>query len=187
MFVPAACASACFELALVGLRSAVFCCPHARGYLVFLVAFLSPGGSAELLCTCASPCTSVNFSLCQQCLVGTGTCVSVKGLPSHAFCCVPLCTCASAYFKLTLVYLCSRRSFVVHLHVEPSFFCSICVSWRVCELLCTRASASTYVHVPSCQRCFARHLHVSVHWSGVCVPLHFTVFVRAATPVHALS
>ena len=28
---------------------------------------------------------------------------------------------------------------------------------------------------------------VSVHQSGVCVPVHLTVFVPAAAPVHALS
>ena len=54
------------------------------------------------------------------------------------------------------------------------------------ELLCTRASAFTYVNIPSFPAVFCEAL-VPVHAAGVCAPLHFAVFVHAPAPVHALS
>ena len=53
-------------------------------------------------------------------------------------------------------------------------------------LLCTRASAFAYVNVPSCPVVFFEAF-VQVHLSGVCLPLHFAVFVRAPVLVNALS
>ena len=56
------------------------------------------------------------------------------------------------------------------------------------EFLCTLTLTSAYDHVniPSCQRCFLEAL-VPMHPSGVCVPLHFAVFVLAHAPEHAFS
>ena len=54
------------------------------------------------------------------------------------------------------------------------------------ELLCTRASAFTYVNVPSCTAVFSEEL-TPVHVAGVCTPLHFALFVYAPVPVHAWS
>ena len=88
-------------LACVGkvVQSTIFCCSRARGSLVFVVAFVFPGGSAESSCTSAS--------------------ASVRGLGSPAFCCVRLCSCAYACLKLVLVSLCCQRSSVVHVRVDP--------------------------------------------------------------------
>ena len=47
-------------------------------------------------------------------LWGSCASASVRGLLSLAFCSVHLCTCASAYFELALVNLCSQQSSVVH-------------------------------------------------------------------------
>ena len=89
-------------LACVGkvVRSTILCCRCARGSLVFVVAFVFPRGSAESSCTSAS--------------------ASVRGLRSPAFCCVRLCSCAYACLELVLVSLCSQRSSVVHVRVDPS-------------------------------------------------------------------
>ena len=89
-------------LACVGkvVRSTIFCCPRARGSLVFVVAFVFPGRSAELSYTSAS--------------------ASVRGLRSPVFCCVPSCSCAYACLELVLVCLYSQRSSVVHVRVDPS-------------------------------------------------------------------
>ena len=54
------------------------------------------------------------------------------------------------------------------------------------ELFYTRASAFAYVNVPSCPAVFCEALAL-MQPSGVGVPLHFTVLVRAPAPVHALS
>ena len=54
------------------------------------------------------------------------------------------------------------------------------------EFLCTLASAYANVNIPSCQR-FVLEALVPVHPSGVCVPLHFAVFVLAHAPEHAFS
>ena len=52
------------------------------------------------------------------------------------------------------------------------------------EFLCTLAIAYAHVNIPSCQRCSLEAL-VPVHPSGVCVPLHFAVFLRVAAPMCA--
>ena len=56
------------------------------------------------------------------------------------------------------------------------------------EFLCTLTLTSAYAHVkiPSCKRCFLEAL-VPMHSSGVCVPLHFAVFVLARTPEYDFS
>ena len=56
------------------------------------------------------------------------------------------------------------------------------------EFLCTLTLTSAYAHVkiPSCKRCFLEAL-VLMHPSGVCVPLHFAVFVLARTPEYDFS
>ena len=51
------------------------------------------------------------------------------------------------------------------------------------EFLCTLASAYAHVNIPSC----FLEVFVLVHPSGVCVHLHFAVFVLAHTPEHAFS
>ena len=53
-------------------------------------------------------------------------------------------------------------------------------------MLCTRASAFTYVNVPLCPAVFCEAL-APVHPAGDCIPLHFAVCVCAPAPVHALS
>ena len=53
-------------------------------------------------------------------LWGTCTGASSRGLRSQAFCCVCLCTYASACIELASVSLCSQRSSVVHMHMDPS-------------------------------------------------------------------
>ena len=53
-------------------------------------------------------------------------------------------------------------------------------------MLCTNPSAKAYVNVPLCPVEFFEALK-PVHPSGVCVPLHFVVFVHVSVPVHALS
>ena len=50
----------------------------------------------------------------------------------------------------------------------------------------THTHTQIYIYVPSCPRVFCEALG-PVHPSGVCVPLHFAVFVRAPVLVHALS
>ena len=66
---------------------------------MFVVAFVFPGGSAESSCTSTS--------------------ASARGLGSPAFSCVRLCSCAYACLELVLVSLCSQRSSVVHVRVDP--------------------------------------------------------------------
>ena len=63
---------------------------------------------------------------------------------------------------------------------------SVCVPLRSAELLCIHASAFAYVKVPLFPAVFCDVL-AEVHPAGFCVPLHFTVFVCAPAPVHALS
>ena len=103
----------CILLAHVGklVQLAVFCCPHARGSLMFVVVFVFPGRCAESLCTHAS--------------------ASVRGLHCPAFCCVHLCSCIYTCLELVLVSLCSQWSAVVHMHVNP-----LCLLYRqsACEL-----------------------------------------------------
>ena len=54
------------------------------------------------------------------------------------------------------------------------------------EFLCTLASANAHVNIPSCQWCSLEAV-VPVHPSGVCVLLHFAVFLRVAAPMRAWS
>ena len=54
------------------------------------------------------------------------------------------------------------------------------------DLLSTRASAFTYVNVPSCPMVF-HGAHAPVLAAGVYAPLHLALFVHAHTPVHAWS
>ena len=49
----------------------------------------------------------------------------------------------------------------------------------------TCANVFAYVNVPSCVLVFCEAL-VPVHLSGVCIPLHFALFVPAPVPLHAL-
>lgn len=63
---------------------------------------------------------------------------------------------------------------------------SVCVPLRSAELLSMHASAFAYVNVPLFPAVFCEVL-AEEHPAGFCVPLHFTVFVCAPAPVHALS
>ena len=71
-------------------------------------------------------------------------------------------------------------------HARGSLVLAFAFSEGSVEFLCTLASAYANVNIPSCQRYFLEAL-VPVHPSGVCVPLHFAVFVLANTPEHTFS
>ena len=109
------------------MQSAVFCCPLSHGSLVFVAAFVFPGGSLD--CYAHVPVhppmsTFLHASgvfarhLCQ--CFGQGSAF----LPFH---CVYSCSCACACFELALVNLCSQRSVVVHTRMDR-VCCSLWVS-----------------------------------------------------------
>ena len=54
------------------------------------------------------------------------------------------------------------------------------------ELLCTGDTAYAYVSVPSVID-VVREALAPGYPSGVCLPLHFAMFISVAAPVHALS
>ena len=123
----------CLFWARVGkpVQSGGSCCSHACGSLAFVVPFLFPGESVELLCTRASESAYVSIVLCKTCASA-----SFRGRG-------PLCILPCSFVQLSqcmlrapLVGLCSWRSFVVHMRMDPlCFSCGLFVSWRVCRLV----------------------------------------------------
>ena len=61
----------CLLWARVGklVQSGVVCCSHAGGSLAFVVPFVFPGESVELLCTRASESAYVSIPSCQHCFM----------------------------------------------------------------------------------------------------------------------
>lgn len=53
---------------------------------------------------------------------GTSTRVTIRGLPSFAFCYVHFCSCARSCSELRLVNLCSCRALVIHRCWDPALF-----------------------------------------------------------------
>ena len=75
----------------------------------------------KFLCTVASAYAHVNIPSCQRCFFWKHLCQCIR--QGSAFPCILLflsCSCAYACSELVLVCLCSQRSFVVHVRVDPS-------------------------------------------------------------------
>jgi len=102
----------------------------------------------------------------------TGTRVSIRGLPSLAFCYVHFCSCASSCSELMLGNLCSWRSLVIHRCWDPSLFvvASVFPGGRRNFLQahqCTCQCRHSFIPAGSCQA-----LVLGLQ-SGVGIPGHF--------------
>ena len=101
----------------------------------------------------------------------TSTRVTMKGLPSLAFCYVQFWSCTSACSELMLVNLCSWRCPVIHRCWDPSLFVIVSVPGGRRNFLhahqCTCRSHHSFMPVGSCQAL------VLGHQSGVSIPGHF--------------